>query len=77
MGGFYGSVQVRTEQRHKVLQAADAAAKRFGIRLLVGPNLEGWVGVYPENAGQDQAVGEFIAKEVAATSCMFWSMTTT
>ncbi len=64
MGGFYGSVQVRTEERPKVLAAADAVAKALNIRCLIGPNLDGWVGVYPEGSGQDRTIGESIAKDV-------------
>lgn len=64
MGGFYGSVQLRTEDRARVTAAADAAAKAAGARCLIGPVLNGWVGVYPEDAGQDQNLAAAIAKEV-------------
>ncbi|HET6247572.1 MAG TPA: hypothetical protein VFE47_07745 [Tepidisphaeraceae bacterium] len=62
MGGFYGSVQVRTENRAAVLRAAETAATRAGIRCLIGPSLNGWVGVYPEGAGQDHLIGQTIAR---------------
>ncbi len=52
MGGFYGSVQLRCEDRSKVLAAAEAVAREMGIKCLVGPALNGWVGVYPEGNGR-------------------------
>lgn len=64
MGGFYGTVQIRTEDRGRVLSVAEKTAASFGIRLLIGPNLDGWVGVYPEHAGQDQAVGLAFARQL-------------
>jgi hypothetical protein len=64
MGGFYGSVQVRSEDRGLVRQAAEQVAKAKGIKCLLGPALRGWVGVYPEMGGQDQTVGEEIAKQL-------------
>ncbi len=64
MGGFYGSVQVRCEDREKVREAAEQVAKARGIKCLLGPVLGGWVGVYPENNGQDQAVGLEIAQRL-------------
>jgi hypothetical protein len=64
MGGFYGSVQVRTEDRAKVLHAAASAATKAEIRCLVGPLLDGWVAVYPQDAGQDPSIGQAIARQV-------------
>src|ERR1700733_13769397 len=61
MGGFYGAVQVRTEDRPAVVRAANAVATTAGIRCFIGPLLDGWVGIYPEGAGQDQSVGQSIA----------------
>ena len=61
MGGHYGSVQLRTTDRAAVLAAADAVCRERGIRCLVGPALNGWVGVYPEGHGQDHSVGEQVA----------------
>lgn len=64
MGGHYGSVQLRTENRAAVLTAAEAVAREMNIKCLVGPPLNGWVGVYPEGNGQDDTVGEHIAARV-------------
>jgi hypothetical protein len=64
MGGFYGSVQLRTGDRAAVLVAAEAVARELNIKCLVGPALNGWVGVYPEGNGQDHKVGHRIAAAV-------------
>ncbi|HWE00875.1 MAG TPA: hypothetical protein VG326_00595 [Tepidisphaeraceae bacterium] len=63
MGGFYGSIQVRTEDRGAVAAVVTDIAKSAAIRCLIGPALQGWVGVYPQGAGQDHAVGEAIARQ--------------
>src|SRR5579862_4124357 len=62
MGGFYGSIQVRTERRLAVLSAAETVATAAGIRCLVGPAIDGWTGVYPQNSGQDFRIGQSIAE---------------
>jgi hypothetical protein len=64
MGGFYGSVQVRTEDRSHVRNIAEEVAKKRGVRCLLGPSINGWVGVYPEGNGQDQSFGEEIAHRI-------------
>jgi hypothetical protein len=64
MGGFYGSVQLRTGDHAAVLAAATAVAEAMNIKCLVGPALNGWVGVYPEGNGQDHTVGERLAAAV-------------
>jgi WD40 repeat protein len=66
MGGHYGSIQVRTLDRAAVLAAAEAVAAAKKIRCLVGPELAGWVGIYPENNGQDDSVGQAIADRLDA-----------
>ena len=45
MGAFYGSVQLRSEDRDGVKAAADEVARQRQIRMLIGPTLNGWVGV--------------------------------
>lgn len=68
MGGHYGSVQVRTEDGEAVRLAAEAVARERGIKCLVGPALKGWVGVYPEQNGQDESVGEAIVGRVGGVA---------
>lgn len=67
MGGFYGSVQVKGVARDAVKAAAAEVARGQGIKCLVGPALGGWVGIYPENNGQDQSVAGQIARNVGGT----------
>ena len=50
MGGFYGSVQVRSEDRDAVLAAAEQVAAQLNLRMLVGPVINAWIGIYPERA---------------------------
>lgn len=64
MGGHYGSVQVRSEQRQAVMDAAAEVMRARHIKCLVGPVINGWIGIYPENGGQDQLVGEAIAQRL-------------
>jgi hypothetical protein len=65
MGAFYGSVQVRSTDLDRVKAVAEEVARRLEIRMLVGPALGGWVGVYPEGSGQDPRVSGEMAKELA------------
>jgi hypothetical protein len=46
MGGFYGSIQVRTTDRAAVKAAAEAVAKERSIRCLIGPEMHGWVCIW-------------------------------
>ena len=66
MGGFYGSIQVRSPDRAGLKAAAETVAAARKIRCLVGPELNGWVGIYPEGHGQDESVGQEIAGLVEA-----------
>jgi tetratricopeptide (TPR) repeat protein len=61
MGAHYGSVQVRSEDREKVKAAAQEVSAAMQVNMLVAPVLDGWIGIYPENNGQDQVVGEKLA----------------
>jgi len=62
MGGHYGSVQVRSGDRNAVKAVAEHVANAMKIRLLIGPVIDGWVGLYPENNGQDEKVGQEVAR---------------
>jgi WD40 repeat protein len=63
MGGFYGSVQVRSDDRPAVL-AAVKLLSRGGQKFLVGPELNGWIGIYPEGSGQDLSIGAQLAPKL-------------
>jgi hypothetical protein len=64
MGGFYGSVQVRSEDRDGVKAAAESVARALRTRMLIGPVIDGWIGIYPEGSGQNERVGKEIAVSV-------------
>src|SRR5690606_35087029 len=66
MGGFYGSVQVKTHDRDAVRAAVEAVAAAQGIRCYLGPALDGWVGAYPQFNGQDASFGEEVASRLDA-----------
>lgn len=66
LGGDYGSIQVRIRDRAAVKAAAELVARAKNIHCLVGPETNGWVGIYPENNGQDQTVAVDIAKHLDA-----------
>jgi tetratricopeptide (TPR) repeat protein len=62
MGAFFGSVQIRSDDREKIKVAAERVAAAMKINLLIGPAQNGWTGVYPEQSGQDERVGAELAK---------------
>lgn len=64
MGGFYGSTQIHTSERDRVIEMATKVARAAGIRCLIGPELNGWVGVYGQHHGQDQSFGAALAEEL-------------
>lgn len=66
MGAFYGSIQVRSDERDGVLAVVEKVAAGRGVRCLVSPVLNGWVGVYPEHYGQDDTFGAELAGELSA-----------
>jgi hypothetical protein len=66
MGGFYGSVHIRTEDRSPIQAAVEALAKKTKRQFLIGPALGGWVSVYPDGNGQDEATAHVLAASVPA-----------
>src|SRR5262245_22998167 len=66
MGAFYGSVQVRSEDRSDVKTVAAEVARALHARILVGPVIDGWIGLYPDMNGQNGAVGPAIAEQIDA-----------
>ena len=65
MGGFYGSIQVRSEDRERLKAIVERIAGTTGDRFLLGPPIDGWIGIYPGNHGQDERVGQQIANEIS------------
>jgi hypothetical protein len=64
MGSFYGSVHVRTEDREAVRKVLEQVARKLKARFLLGPVLNGWVAVYPDNNGQDIRIPAALAGKV-------------
>ena len=65
MGGHYGTIHVRTEDRDAVRVAVESLACERTRRFLIAPAINGWVTLYPENNGQDPAVSEALAAKLA------------
>jgi hypothetical protein len=64
MGGFYGSVQARTTAWASVKAAAELVAKQRFIKCLIGPEINGWIAIYPEGNGQDHSFGHAMAQQL-------------
>jgi hypothetical protein len=67
MGAFYGSVHLRTDDREAIRKVLERLAKKQQARFLLGPEIRGWVGVYPEAHGQDARVAKAIAGKFPGT----------
>jgi hypothetical protein len=66
MGGFYNSIHIRTPDRAAVKSAVESIARSTNIRNLLGPVINGWVGVYPDTHGQEPNISRDIAQQVDA-----------
>jgi hypothetical protein len=64
MGAFYGSIHIRTENSDAVRKALEDVAKEADCRFLLGPALNGWISVFPNNAGQGDQISVEIAKRL-------------
>jgi hypothetical protein len=62
MGAFYGSIHVRTENSDVVQKALNDAAKEANYKFLLGPAINGWISVFPDNGGQNAGISTEIAK---------------
>jgi hypothetical protein len=62
MGSFFGSVHLRTTDRKAIHRTLEELATKRKARFLVGPLFDGWLAVFPDNHGQDDAVVKAIAK---------------
>ena len=64
MGGYYNSVHVKTTNValvHKILENLTA---NEGARFLVAPAINGWVGVFPSDAGMESGLGATLAESI-------------
>lgn len=64
MGGHYGSVQVRSENRDRVKAVAEQVAREKQIHILIAPPVNGWIALFPEGNGQDDSVGKAVAEQL-------------
>jgi hypothetical protein len=64
MGGFYGSIHIRTDEYDLIKNILQDMAKKEGRKFYLGPVINGWVGVFPDNCGQDDSVSLAIAKRL-------------
>ncbi len=64
MGTFYGSVLVRTEKSDEVQKALEEVAKAADSKFLMGPAVNGWISVFPDDSGQNEKTSVEIAKRL-------------
>jgi hypothetical protein len=62
MGGHYGTIHVRTDNRDEVRFAVERLSTNRNLRFLIAPPINGWVTVFPEDHGQDSALSESLAQ---------------
>jgi len=65
MGGHYGTIHVRTEDRDAVRSAVERLVSDRTRRFQIAPPIGGWVTVFPEHNGQDSAVSEALAARLS------------
>ena len=64
MGGFYGSIHVRTEEPASVRAVLEVLSSERGIKFLLAPVIDGWVGVFPQDNGQDMTVATALSEKL-------------
>ena len=64
MGAFYGSVQVRGDDRDAIRPAVEGLSRETGRKFLLGPSLDGWIGIYPDDCGQDLGLAGDLARRL-------------
>jgi hypothetical protein len=65
MGGHYGTIHVRTQDREPVRAAVEALAAGGKHRFLIAPPLDGWVTIFPNHNGQDSKLSKKLATALA------------
>lgn len=65
MGSHYSSIQIRTDDWLQVKAAVEIVAKDLGKKFLIAPVLDGWIGVYPDDSGNDERCAAILAKALA------------
>jgi hypothetical protein len=71
MGGHYGSIHVRTNERDEVRVAVENLNHGETGKFYIAPSIDGWVTVFPENHGQDSSVAEALASKLADKAIIY------
>ena len=64
MGAFYGSILIRTNDSNAVKKTLVDVAKEADCKFLIGPPLNGWISVFPNDGGQSDGTSAEIAKRL-------------
>ncbi len=67
MGAHFNSIQVRSQDRESIKAAAEAVARELKKKFLLGPALDGWTAVYPDDSGNDEQSAATLAKRLHTT----------
>lgn len=61
MGSWWGAIHFKTTDRDLVRNAVIDVVPKRAIKCLLGPEINGWVSIYPQDNGQDTSVAEALA----------------
>src|SRR5271165_7082884 len=64
MGAFYESIHVRTEDSEAVRKALDRLVMESQCKFLLGPALDGWISVFPDDRGPNEQISADVARLV-------------
>jgi tetratricopeptide (TPR) repeat protein len=64
MGAFYGSILVRTDNTDVVKLALEDVAQETDCKFQLGPVINGWASVFPNNGGQSDQIPAEIARRL-------------
>lgn len=67
MGAHYLSIQIKCENRNAVVAAVEGLARAQNGRLFVGPVLNGWIGLYPNDSLSSESFAGEISRALDAT----------
>jgi len=62
MGAFFDSIHVRTKNSGTVQKALEQIAKEADCKFLLGPALNGWTSIFPNDSGKDDEICAKIAR---------------
>ncbi len=64
MGAFYGAILIKSQYKGEIKETLTKINKSIGTKFYISPAIDGWVGVYPDNHGQDETISEEMAGEI-------------